>query len=98
MFANLRGRDITFTSLLLLIGVLLLSAGWFGAREFQKQMLQEQAQSEALHWATYLERHLNDLDGLLSDGWLTEEDQEVLDFVIEGGHSAARLMKAGPRS
>ena len=86
MLRGFRRRDITLVGFLLLITGVLLATSWFGAEEFQKRVVTEQAKSEALTWGGFVQTRLSDPDATFAYGKITEQDQELISLVAEAGN------------
>lgn len=65
--------------------VLAIAASWIGLGQARNIILKKEGHAAAVGWAHYLANNLQGLDALLSDGRVTEEDRQILDFVTTTG-------------
>ncbi len=85
MGKKLQPRDTKLLAALVLASIFAITACWFGSRQFERHLLTVEAEEAAVHWATFLEKHFTDLEGLLRTGAVTPDDRALLDFASEAG-------------
>ena len=85
MFGRLQGRDRNLIYLMIIIAIVTLLASHFGKEQIERSLIQEQAEDQALRWGEFVSHNLSDVDATMSYGKITEEDQELIQVVAEGG-------------
>jgi signal transduction histidine kinase len=85
MFGKLNSRDTRLIYLLLTFAIAVLGASWVGAETFERNWIKEQAEERALEWAEVIGRGLSDVDGTLSYGKVTKDDQKLIEIVSSAG-------------
>ena len=68
MFGNLQRKDVTLILMLLIVGLVLGTIQYFGSSWLRQQMLKELGENRAVHWGTFVQDRLQDLDATLSYG------------------------------
>lgn len=85
MFKGFRTRDILLIGILALITAIALGVSWFGAKEFQNQIVAAQTKSQAIAWGKFVRSRLSDPNATFAYGKITEKDQELIGLVAEAG-------------
>lgn len=80
-----RKEDRKLLLVLLLIAFAALPTTWLLCYEARVHLLEEQAADSATKWAIYLATQIEDLEGLLESGELTDENAQTLAFVAKSG-------------
>jgi PAS domain S-box-containing protein len=78
-------RDRRLLLSLLAVSIAALAVSWIAVRAAERELLKSEAATTAIHWATFLEDHLANLDEILSVGLVGRPDQRLLDFASEAG-------------
>ena len=86
MFGKLNRRDASLIIVLLLIAAVVGFASWFGTKEFRDQLLEEQAEAEAIRWGELVSGRLSDPDATFAYGKMSEEDQLLISTISEAGN------------
>ncbi|MDJ0969029.1 MAG: ATP-binding protein [Kiloniellales bacterium] len=81
MFAKLRLKDVRLAVLFVVVGVLAAVGLGRGEQFLIQQLLQSQADHQALFWGDYLNSHIDDVDALLNQGAVTARDEQVIAFI-----------------
>lgn len=81
MFAKLRLKDVRLAALFVVVGVLAAVGLSRGEQFLIQQLLQSQADHQALFWGDYLNSHINDVDALLNQGAVSARDEQVIAFI-----------------
>ena len=68
-----------------LVIVLAIAACWIGLGQARSIILKKEGEAAAVSWAHFLANNLQGLDALLSDGRVTDEDRQILNFVTKTG-------------
>jgi PAS domain S-box-containing protein len=88
-------RDRRLLLSLLAVSIAALAASWVAVRAAEREFLKSEAATTAIHWATFLEDHLTNLDEILSVGLVGRSDQRLLDFASDaGGLSSYEIIRA----
>ena len=82
---NRSGRDGRLFAAIVIISIAAVLASWFAVRKAEHQLLQIEATATAIHWATFLQENLLELDEILRDGLVSAKDQRVFDFASQAG-------------
>ena len=85
MFGKLNRRDASLIIVLLLIAAVVGFASWFGTKEFRDQLLEEQAEAEAVRWGELVSKRLSDPDATFAYGKMSEEDQLLISTISDAG-------------
>jgi PAS domain S-box-containing protein len=80
-----RSRDQRLFVTVLLVSLVALLISWGAVRKAEHQLLRNETSATAIHWATFLEDHLSELDEILGDGLVSAGDQRVFDFASQAG-------------
>lgn len=80
-----RKEDRKLLLVLLLIAFAALPTTWLLCYEARVHLLEEQAADSATKWAMYLATQIEDLEGLLESGELSDENAQTLAFVAQSG-------------
>lgn len=83
----LHARDLKLILAVRIFGVLSVALAWQGLREFEEDMLTDEAEREGVHWATFLQNNFTDLESVLESGVISAEDQRLLLFASEAGRT-----------
>ncbi|NNG02856.1 MAG: hypothetical protein HKM95_01990, partial [Inquilinus sp.] len=86
MQGRLESRDRRLVYLLCLIAAFMLGGSWFGARQMERYMIQQQAEDEVFNWARFVEVRLQDINRILLYGRVAPEDQEIIALMAEAEH------------
>ena len=78
-------RDRRLLVSLLVVSLVALALSWFAVHVTERRLLKSEAETTAIHWATFLQRHLAHLDEILSSGLVDRTDQQLLNFASEAG-------------
>jgi len=70
---------------MLIISIAAAIASLMAIRQAERGLLKAEASATAIHWATFLQEHLSELDEILSDGLVSARDQRVFDFASDAG-------------
>ncbi len=81
MFAKLRIKDVRLAVLFVVVGVLAAVGLGRGEQFLIQQLLQSQADNQALFLGDYLNSHIDDVDALLNQGAVTARDEQVIAFI-----------------
>ncbi len=78
-------RDRRLLVAILVVSILSLGVSWIAVHKAERHLLKEEAASTAIHWATFLEDNLANLDEILSSGLVGQPDQRLFDFASQAG-------------
>ncbi len=85
---NVRGwrdRDRRLILWILAVSALSMALSWFAVREAEQHLLKDEAASTAIHWATFLQDNLANMDDILNSGLVGQDDQRLFDFAGAAG-------------
>ena len=82
---NRFGRDRRLFAAIVIISIAAVLASWLAVRKAEHHLLEVEATATAIHWATFLQENLLELDEILRDGLVSAKDQRVFNFASQAG-------------
>ena len=82
---NRFGRDRRLFVAIVIISIAAVLASWLAVRKAEHHLLKIEATATAIHWATFLQENLLELDEILRDGLVSAKDQRVFNFASQAG-------------
>lgn len=79
------GRDQRLLVSILIVSLFAVTISWFGVREAERHLLEDEASQTAIHWARFLRNEVLEFDEILSSGIVTASDQRVFNFTNRAG-------------
>ncbi|MEE8534288.1 MAG: ATP-binding protein [Alphaproteobacteria bacterium] len=83
--SKISGKDARLFGLLALVCVGSTLSATIWAWKAGDMLLRTQAETEAVHWARFLQRNLDDLDRVLAGGEISEKSREILAYATDAG-------------
>lgn len=78
-------RDQRLLLAVISVSVVAIIITAFGVQQARRKLLETETKAAAIHWATFLQDHLKNLDDIISSGLVSGEDQRLFNFASRAG-------------